>query len=59
MMKMTMLVVYCLDDKMCCDGYGGGTHLAASKCSVEAHKNHHSTWGHPSVMMCTPLKNHA
>ena len=33
---MMMLVVYCLDDKMCCDGDGGGPHLAGSKCSVEA-----------------------
>ena len=32
-----MLVVYCLDDKMCCDGDGDGTHLAECKCSVEAH----------------------
>ena len=31
------LVVYCLDDKMRCDGDGGGTHLADGKCSVEAH----------------------
>ena len=30
-------VVYCLVDKMCCDGDGGGTHLADGKCSVEAH----------------------
>ena len=34
---MMMLVVYCLDDKMCCAGDGGGPHLAGSKCSVEAH----------------------
>ena len=34
---MMMLVVYCLDGKMFCDGDGGGTHLAESKCSVEAH----------------------
>ena len=40
-----MLVVYCLDDKMFCDGDGGGTHLAGSKCSVEAHHSHHSTFG--------------
>ena len=30
-------VVYCLDDKMCCAGDGGGPHLAVCKCSVEAH----------------------
>ena len=44
-MMMMMLVVYCLGDKMCCDGDGGGTHLAACKCSVVADKSHHSTWG--------------
>ena len=34
---MIILVVYCLDDKMCCAGDGGGPHLADGKCSVEAH----------------------
>ena len=46
----SMLVVYCLDDKMCCDGDGCGTHLAGSKCSDEAHHSHSSTG---NVMMCT------
>ena len=38
-------VVYCLVDKMCCDGDGGGTYLAVGKCSVEAHNSHHCTCG--------------
>ena len=51
-MNDSMLVVFCLGDKMCCDGNGGGMHLAVCKCSVEAHHSQYSMWD-MNVMMCT------